>query len=193
MKRIASLALIALLLPACRQDMHDQPKYDPLEKSDFFANGMAARPNVKGTIARGELDRGDLLERGRVDGELATENPLELTRELLARGQQRYNIFCTPCHDRLGNGNGVIVQRGLKRPTSFHDPRLVNSPPGYYFDVITNGYGIMYDYSDKIEPDDRWAITAYIRALQVARSATIEDVPPEERSALERLRESQNP
>jgi hypothetical protein len=179
-----------LLLAGCRQDMFDQPKYKPQSASDFFADGRAGRPAIPGTIARGHLNEDAHLHTGKVDGKLVTTFPFPVTREILRRGQERYNIFCTPCHDAVGNGNGVIVLRGLKRPPSFHEARLLNSPPGHYFDVMTNGLGAMQDYSAQISAEDRWAIIAYIRALQLSQRATTTDVPPE---VLQKLKERQPP
>ena len=172
-------------LGACRQDMHDQPKLDPFEASDFFADGRAVRPQVEGTVARGELELDTHLTTGRGDGELATTFPFEVTPAVMERGRQRYAIFCTPCHGDTGAGNGMVVRRGLRAPESFHTERLRESPPGYFYDVITNGFGIMYDYSDRIEPRDRWAITAYVRALQLSQTADLADATEEGRAALE--------
>ena len=183
--RSLSLALGLALLSACRQDMHDQPRYEPLEASAFFADGRSARPQVEGTIAHGELRIDDHLYRGKVDGEFATTFPFEITREVMERGRERFNIFCSPCHGRLGNGEGMVVERGLKQPPSYHIERLREAPPGYFFDVITHGFGAMYDLSDKISVRDRWAIVAYIRALQLSQNATLDDVPTGMRGMLE--------
>jgi mono/diheme cytochrome c family protein len=178
--------LAALLLAACRQDMHDQPKKEPFEASAFFADGRAGRPQVAGTIARGELREDVLLETGRTaDGELSAVFPFEITADVLARGRERYDINCSPCHDRTGGGNGMVVQRGLRAPSSFHTERLRAVPPGYVFDAITNGFGVMFDYADRIAPEDRWAIAAYVRALQLSQNAKLADATPEGRAALE--------
>ena len=179
------LALAALLAAACRQDMHDQPRFEPLEASSFFADGRSSRPQVRGTIARGELRLDEHLYRGTVDGELATTFPFEMTRDMLDRGRERYDIYCSVCHDRTGSGEGLVVKRGLKQPPSFHIERLREAPPGYYFDVITRGFGAMYDLSDRIPAEDRWAIVGYVRALQLSQNATIMDVAPGWRDALE--------
>ena len=181
----AALILSAVLLGACRQDMHDQPKYEPYEASDFFADGRSVRPQVTGTVARGELRLDPHLYEGRVDGELAETFPFEVTAEVMERGRERYAIFCAPCHGPSGYGDGMIVQRGLRAPASFHIDRLRESPPGYFFDVMTNGFGIMYDYSNRVEPRDRWAITAFIRALQLSQNAELADAAPEARRVLE--------
>lgn len=174
-----------LLVVGCRQDMHDQPRYEPFEASTVFEDGRSARPLVEGTVARGQLRTDTHFHAGRVDGELAEVLPMPLTRALLERGRERYNIFCAPCHDRTGGGNGMIVRRGMRQPPSFHIERLRQLPVGYYFDVITNGFGVMMDYASRIPPPDRWAITAYIRALQLSQHATLADVPDQVRQRLE--------
>jgi hypothetical protein len=181
---VVAIWLVALLAPGCRQDMHDQPRYGPLEASSFFADGRASRPLVPGTVARGDLSNDGPFYTGKSNGMLVNAFPFPITREVLLRGQEQYNIFCSPCHDRVGNGQGMIVQRGFRRPSSFHIDRLREVPVGYFFEVITNGFGAMYDYADRIPPRDRWAIIAYIRALQLSRHATLEDVPLAERQQL---------
>lgn len=168
----------------CRQDMHDQPKFKPLRANSFFADGRSARPLVAGTVARGTLQEDDHLFTGRMNNEFVTTFPFPVTKEGLLRGQERFNIFCSPCHGQLGNGEGAIVQRGMKKPPSFHIDRLRESPPGYFFNVITNGFGAMFDYSDRIPARDRWAIIAYIRALQLSQNAKLDDVPQEKRQEL---------
>jgi mono/diheme cytochrome c family protein len=178
----------SLGLGACRQDMHDQPKLETFEGSTFFPDGRASRPLVPGTVARGRLFEDEHLYRGTVDGVPAETIPFELTEEVLDRGRERYSIFCAPCHGAAGTGDGMIVQRGMTRPTSFHLERLREAPPGYFFDVITRGFGAMYDYSDRIEPEDRWAVIGYVRALQLSQNATLADVPPEQREQLEAAR-----
>ena len=174
-----------LALAACRQDMHDAPRYEPLEASTFFANGAASRLPVANTVARGQLNQDRHLFEGVVDGAPAEAFPMAVTAEVMARGQERFNVFCSPCHGRTGQGNGMIVQRGFRQPPSFHDQRLVDAPVGYYFDVMTNGFGAMQDYRSQVPVADRWAIAAYIRALQASRRGTIDDVPAEQRGALE--------
>jgi hypothetical protein len=170
---------------ACRQDMHDQPKYIPLRPSELFADGRSARPIPPGTVARGHLDDDTAFYAGKKpDGTFIEAFPLPVTKRLLLRGQQRYNIFCSPCHDRTGSGLGMIVRRGFRRPPSYHIDRLRQVPNGYLFDVITNGFGAMPDFSAEIQPLDRWAIVAYQRGLQLAQSATIDDVPAEVRAQL---------
>jgi mono/diheme cytochrome c family protein len=181
---VAALAVVALTGPGCRQDMHDQPRYEPLEASDFFGDGLSARPLVPGTVFRGGLREGEHLHAGRVDGELAETLPVPLTRELLERGQERFNIYCTPCHGRLGNGEGMVVQRGFPAPRSFHEDRLRQERVGYFFDVMTNGFGRMQDYSAQVPVQDRWAIAAYVRALQLSQGAPLETLSAEDRRKL---------
>jgi len=174
------LALAAVVwLGACRQDMFDQPRTRPLRRSEFFGDGRSARPPVAGSVARGQLHDDPHLYTGRVNGALATTFPFPVSREVLERGRERYNIFCAPCHDRVGNGNGMVVRRGFRAPPSFHIDRLRAAPAGHYFDVITNGFGAMPDYAAQIPAHDRWAIIAYIRALQLSQRAAPADVPPD--------------
>ncbi len=179
------VALGALGALGCRQDMHDQPRLEPLQESAFFADGRASRPLVEGTVPRGYLREDTPLYTGKMDGKPIATNPLPLTPELLARGQERFNIFCTPCHDRVGGGNGIVVQRGFRRPESYHTERLRAAPDGYFFDVMTNGFGTMLDYRERITPPDRWAIVAYVRALQLSQNALLSELPPEIQSELQ--------
>jgi hypothetical protein len=167
-----------------RKAMYDQPKYRPLQKSEFFADARASRPLVAGTVARDHLNEDAHLYTGKVGDQLVDTFPFPVTREVLVRGQERFNVFCAPCHDRAGTGNGMVVQRGFKKPVSFHDPRLRTSPPGYFFNNITMGFGQMPSYAAQIPVRDRWAITAYIRALQLSQNATVDDVPEDQRAAL---------
>jgi hypothetical protein len=171
--------------------MEEQPRYEPLEASRFFPDGMASRPLVEGTVARGHLRADDHFYRGRVNGELAREFPFEVTREVLLRGQERFNIFCSHCHDRAGTGRGMVVQAGFPRPPDFHEgehaERLRRAPPGHLFDVITNGLGRMPDHAEQIPPRDRWAIAAYVRALQFSQYAHVDELPEEDREILERI------
>jgi mono/diheme cytochrome c family protein len=167
-----------LTLAGCRQDMHDQPRFKPLARSDFYTDLRSARPPVDGTVARGHLNEDTYLYTGKLGNDPGDYMPFPVTAEILARGEQRYNIYCAPCHSRVGDGNGVIPSRGFPRkPPSFHDQRLRKAPFGYFFDVITNGFGAMPDYAAQIQPSDRWAIVAYIRALQLSQAATSADVP----------------
>jgi cytochrome c553 len=164
--------------------MHDQPKYIPLRSSDFFGDGRSARVPVDGTVARGHLNDDAHFYSGKVDGKLVETLPFPATRVVLERGQERYNIYCAPCHSRVGDGNGVIVQRGYRRPESFHAERLRKMPVGHYFDAMTRGFGAMPDFASQISPKDRWTIAAYIRALQLSQHATLEDVPESERGSM---------
>lgn len=179
--------LVLLLLCAttgCRQDMHDQPKYESLEASTFFPDGRASRPIVPGTVARGQLREDTHLYEGKVSGKPAETFPFPIDLKTLERGQQRYNIYCSPCHDRVGSGNGMVVRRGFRAPPSYHIERLRQVPPGYLYDVITNGFGAMQDYASQIPVRDRWAIVAYVRALQLSQHARLNDVPEAERQNL---------
>jgi hypothetical protein len=184
--RLSTVAscLLPMFLAACQQQMADQPRYDPLQKSDFFADQRSARPAVEGTVARGGLDADEHFYTGKIGGKPAAELPFALTREILARGRQRFDIFCSPCHDRLGNGQGMIVRRGYRAPPSYHIDRLREAPVGHFFEVATRGFGAMPDYAEQIPPEDRWAIAGYIRALQLSRRAPIAALTDEERRKL---------
>jgi mono/diheme cytochrome c family protein len=161
----------------CRQDMHNQPKYRPLRSSTFYANTSSARPLVEGTIARGTLQSDAAFFTGKNGALFVHELPFPVTHDVLDRGQERFNIYCTPCHDATGSGNGLVVQRGYPQPPSFHIDRLRQVEPGYFFDVMTNGFGRMPDYRAQISPRDRWNIVAYVRALQLSQHAASADVP----------------
>jgi mono/diheme cytochrome c family protein len=184
--RAAVIVVVSATLAACRQDMHDAPRYEPLEASAFFADGRSARPLVEHTVARGTLREDELLYTGRIGGELADEFPMPVTAAMMARGRERFNVFCSPCHGRTGMGNGMVVQRGFRAPPSFHEERLRMAPVGHFFDVMTNGFGAMQDYASQLPVADRWAIAAYIRALQLSQRATLADVPPDRRADLDR-------
>jgi mono/diheme cytochrome c family protein len=184
MVRALALVAAALGLAACRQDMHDQPKYKPLRPSAFFADGRDSRPVVEGTVARGVLD----LDVGHTTGKAGTQyvaNPLTRTEALYRRGHERYDIYCSPCHDRVGTGNGMIVERGFKQPPTFHQDRLRQTADGYLFEVMTAGFGVMPSYAEQVPIDDRWAIAAWIRVLQRSQYATLADVPAAVRGALD--------
>lgn len=183
--RLFLIAVVALCLAACRQDMQDQPKYKDLRGSSFFDDHRSARPVVEGTVPRGRPYGNTPFLTGKANGQPVAALPMPLTRELLERGRDRYRIFCTPCHGMTGDGRGVVVQRGYRQPPAFHIDRLRAAPVGYFYDVQTNGFGAMMDYAAQIPPADRWAIAAYLRALQLSQSATLADVPAGERSALE--------
>lgn len=184
-RRLAIAAALVLGLTACRQDMQDQPKYKNLRGSAFFDDGRSARPVVEDTVARGLLDADTRFTTGKENGEPIATLPVPLDRALLERGRQRYGIYCTPCHGLTGNGVGIVVQRGYRQPPSFHIDRLREAPVGYFFDVQTKGFGSMLDYAAQIPPGDRWAIAAYLRALQLSQRTTIADVPAADRAALE--------
>jgi hypothetical protein len=181
----AILVLGALVGAGCRQDMHDQPRYKPLASTEAFPDGRASRSPVAGTVARGDLREDSLLHTGRKDGKLAREFPMPVTMDLMRRGQDRYDIFCSPCHDRLGSGRGMVVRRGLSQPPSFHIDRLRAVEHGYLFDVITNGFGRMSGYAAAVPANDRWAIVAYVRALQYSQQARQSEVPPEALTSLD--------
>jgi mono/diheme cytochrome c family protein len=181
----AFLAVIALTGVACRQDMHDQPKFIPLRESTFFGDARSARALVAGTVARGQLHDDALLETGKIGNADAAIFPFLVDEQVLTRGRERYDIFCAPCHGRTGTGDGMVVRRGYRRPPSYHDDRLRNVPVGHFIDVMANGFGAMPDYADQIRARDRWAIAAYIRALQLSEHATLADVPAGERGRLQ--------
>jgi mono/diheme cytochrome c family protein len=179
------LCVLGATAAGCRQDMHDQPKYVPLRPSTFFSDARSARPLVEGTVARGQLHDDELMYTGKVKGEDATLFPMAVNATVMARGQQRFNIYCSPCHGRTGLGDGMVVRRGYRRPPSLHQDRLRNAPVGHFFDVMTNGFGAMPDYAAQIKAEDRWAIAAYIRALQLSEHATLTDVPAADRSRIQ--------
>jgi mono/diheme cytochrome c family protein len=158
--------------------MSVEPKYDPLEPSDFFADGMSARPRIPGTVARGEANLTGFLATGKINGQIGDGFPFPVTNAVMDRGQERFNIYCSECHGRLGDGNGMIPSRGYRRPPSYHTDILRAAPTGHFFDVMTNGFGAMPPYAAQIPVEDRWAIIAYIRALQLSQHATVNDLPP---------------
>jgi mono/diheme cytochrome c family protein len=181
------VAAVVLLAAGCRQEMYDQPKYKGLRQSDFFADHRQARPVPDGTVARGFLRADSRLYTGQVGAALATEFPMPVDPALLARGRERYDIYCAPCHDRTGAGQGMVVKRGYRAPPSFHIERLRDAPVGHLFDVITNGFGAMPDYAAQVEARDRWAIIAYVRALQLSQNVPVSQLPREELGRLESL------
>jgi mono/diheme cytochrome c family protein len=225
--RCVFVVAVSTLFGACRQDMHDQPKYRPLRPIDQFgsiSDGRSARPLVEGTVARDQLKDDVEFYTGKVKqgaqsasatsaqtpaaaaaqpgqppGQppaqtyqgFVTEFPMPITAADLDRGQERFNIYCSVCHGRLGDGSGMIVKRGFRKPPSFHDDRLRGAPIGYFFDVETNGFGAMPDYASQIPPEDRWRIIAYIRALQLSQRATIADIPPDDRNKLNTAEQQQ--
>ena len=180
-------AAVALLgaTSACRQDMHDTPRYEPLEASAFFADGRSARPVGVGTIPRGGLREDEHYFTGKRGGQFVDTFPAAVDKRALERGRERYDIYCSPCHDRSGAGRGMVVRRGFRQPSSLHEPRLRESAPGYFFDVITNGFGVMPAYAAQIPVAYRWAIVAYVRALQLSQNVKVADLPPGDRTKLE--------
>lgn len=182
---VSAGCLVAItFLVGCRLDMHIQPKYLPYEPTSFFADGRSERQPVPGTVARGHLRLDELFYTGRENGVVSNRFPFPITHADLDRGRERYNIYCTPCHDYTGSGRGMIVQRGFPQPPSYHIQRLREAPVGHFFEVMTNGFGAMYSYAARVDPADRWRIAAYIRVLQLSESATVQDVPQEERQKL---------
>jgi mono/diheme cytochrome c family protein len=183
----AAVLVVALAgVSACRQDMHDAPRYKPLQESDIYGDKRSARPIIEGTVARGFLKADDVFYTGMQSGTPVEKIPMPLTDAVVARGRERFNIYCSPCHGIAGDGDGMIVKRGYKRPTSYHDPRLRNERAGYFFDVMTRGFGQMPDYAAQVAPRDRWAIVAYIRALQLSQHASVGDLTPEDKGRLDR-------
>jgi mono/diheme cytochrome c family protein len=178
------LALALALAAGCRQKMANQPKYDPLEPSDFFPDGMSARQRVPGTVARGELELSGFIATGKINGQDGDGFPFPVDATVLNRGQERFNIYCSECHGRLGDGNGMIPARGYRRPPSFHTDALRAAKTGHFFDVMTNGFGAMPPYAAQVPIKDRWAIIAYLRALQLAEHANVSDLPPGVRAKL---------
>jgi mono/diheme cytochrome c family protein len=209
---LPALFCLSLLAGCDRLDMYDQPRYEPLEGSELFEDGLASRPPVEGTVARGRLEDDPAFFHGRVDGRSVAEIPerayrerhadeparfprpfeetpaAELRRALLERGRERFDIHCSVCHGRTGDGRGMVVRRGFRQPPSYHIDRLREAPAGHLFEVITHGFGAMARYAPRIEPADRWAIVAYVRALQLSQHAELGDVPSAERERLETAR-----
>jgi mono/diheme cytochrome c family protein len=181
---VFAVVLLAVAAAGCRQDMHDAPRYEAYEASTFFADGRASRQAPAGTVARGWLREDEALNTGRVNGEPVTEFPFPVSATDMARGRDRYNIYCTPCHGLLGDGQGMVVQRGLRRAASYHQDRLRDEKVGYFYDVISNGFGAMQGYAEQIPVRDRWLIVAYVRALQLSQHATMAEVPADRQGAL---------
>lgn len=176
-RNVFVVVLLALGAGACRQDMHDTPRYESYEASAFYADGRASRVAPTGTVARGWLREDEALYTGRANGELVAEFPFAISQADLRRGRDRYGIYCTPCHGVLGDGQGMVVQRGLRRAASYHQDRLRDEKVGYFYDVVTNGFGAMQGYAEQIPVRDRWLIVAYVRALQLSQHATMAEVP----------------
>lgn len=182
---LGMVVLLALSLGACRRDMGHQAYHRPLDASSVFADGRAARPLPDHTIARGQLREDELFFTGHVDGKPVDLFPEPVTPAMIEHGRQRFDIYCAVCHGRTGEGNGMIVRRGFPTPPSFHIDRLRSAPAGHFVEVISNGFGLMYSYASRVEPADRWAIAAYIRALQLSQHAGLADVPTDDRAKLE--------
>jgi mono/diheme cytochrome c family protein len=175
---VAALSLLSLFT-ACgiRLDMHEQPKFKPLRANSFYADGRSSRPPIEGTVARGQLGNDELFYTGKINGQEADQFPYPVTQPMLERGRERFNIYCAPCHSRIGNGKGMIVARGFKMPPDYTEDRLMKAPVGHFVNVMTNGFGSMSEYKSQISISDRWAVAAYIRALQIARKGSASDVP----------------
>lgn len=183
---LAAAFAFAAVLVACNQKMGEQPAYRPYQTSDFFADSTSARPVPADTVARGHLQDDALLFTGKdANGQDSTQFPYPMTREILERGRDRFSIYCVPCHGPAGDGDGVVVQRGFNPPPSYHTDRLRQAPVGHFFDVVSNGFGAMPSYASQIPVADRWAIIAYIRALQLSQYAPLADVPPDGQAVLE--------
>jgi len=178
-----AIAIAATLINGCT-DMYNQPKFKPLDRSTFYSDHLSSRPLVEGTVARGSLRDDGLLYTGKLNGQFANLFPFPVTAEVMQRGQQKFKTFCTPCHGALGDGQGMIVQRGFPKPNSFHSDSLGAKPVGYYFDVMTNGFGRMYSYAASVAVHDRWAVAAYIRALQKSQRVTIDELSAAERKKI---------
>ena len=184
---LRAILLIAFgcVLSACRQDMHDAPRYEVYEASTTFADGRSSRSAPSGTVARGWLRDDEALDTGKVNGQTVDTVPFAITHADLKRGQERFDIYCSPCHGRLGDGNGMVVQRGLRQAASYHQDRLRQERIGYFFDVITNGFGAMQGYAEQVPVRDRWLIASYVRVLQFSQNASVNDVPADRRVELD--------
>ena len=182
---VMAMCGLVLSTAACRQDMHDAPRYEVFEASTSFADGRASRSAPAGTVSRGWLRDDEALYTGKVDNQPVAAIPFAVTHADVQRGQERFTIYCTPCHGQLGDGNGMVVQRGLRQAANFHQDRLRQERIGYFFDVITNGFGAMQGYAEQVPVRDRWLIAAYVRALQYSQNASVNDVPPERRGQLD--------
>lgn len=192
-RRRSGLRILAVLVLSgigCRSEMYDQPRYDTFEPSAFFSDGLSARPLVAGTVPRGWARTDEHLYHGREDGELSTTFPFVIDEAILERGRDQYTVFCAPCHGGLGDGQGMIVQRGMPKPPSLHEPRLREVPVGHLYDVINRGFGAMYSYSHRIKPHDRWAVVAYIKALQLSQNAPIDSLDESDRQQVELSQEA---
>ncbi len=182
--KLALAAAIVLIAGGCRQDMHNQPKYVTYRSSEFFRDGLSERQPVVGTVARGDLHADSYFYTGKNGTKEGDQFPFPITMQVMERGRERYDIYCSPCHSRVGDGNGMIVKRGYRQAANFHLARYLDQPVGHYYSVITHGWGAMPDYAAQIEPADRWAIAAYIRALQYAQNGTMAEVPADQRGQM---------
>ncbi len=182
-------AALAFFMSSCGANMYEQPKFEVNEQNQFFSNQSSNLQLLEGTVSRkfGLLDPSFLS--GQDENGALTEVPFPVTKELLLRGQQRFNIYCAPCHNYMATGDGIIVQKGMPQPTSFHNPRLLDAPVGYFFGVMTNGFGRMYSFASRIPPEDRWAISAYIKTLQFSQNTSLDAIPAEFRDTLKGARE----
>ncbi len=182
--KLALVGLLAFATLGCRQDMHNQPRYKALAESSFWGDQRSERPMVADTVARGYLELDEARYTGKVNGQDVDYFPWKVTKDDIRLGQYRFNIYCSPCHSRLGDGNGMIVQRGYRKAGNYHTPKLMKAPVGHFFDVVTNGFGAMPSYASRVSVDDRWRIIAYIRALQLSEAATLNDVPSDVQAEL---------
>jgi mono/diheme cytochrome c family protein len=183
-RNLRAVVLAATVVAGCRQDMHDGPRIEAYEANAFFADGRGSRTPPTGTVARGWLRQDEVLYTGRSNGELVNEFPFQVTTEDMARGRERFDIYCSPCHGVLGDGQGMVVQRGLRRAASYHQDRLRDERIGYFYDVVTNGFGAMQGYAEQVPVRDRWLIVAYVRALQLSQHATMAEVPSDQQGPL---------
>ncbi len=182
---VAGLAVLALgAVSGCHQDLYEQKKYVPLSPSEFYRDGQSARPRIEGTVVHRDHSDDGVLATGKVNGQPVTKFPFAVTEAMIRRGQERFTIYCSPCHGRTGDGRGMVVQRGFPQPPSYYSDSLRARPVGHFVDVITNGFGRMYPYGDRVEPRDRWAIAAYIRVLQSSRSVNVTELTNSERQQL---------
>lgn len=188
-----TLAITMLVAAGCRRDMYDQPKYEAYDPSTFFKDGSSSRQQVEGTVARDDLEADSLYYTGKVDGKDSDQMPFEVNREVLELGRERYLIYCSPCHGRTGDGRGMVVRRGFSPPPTFHSEYLRKKPVGHIFGVITHGYGAMYSYAARVPVRHRWAITAYIRAMQYSREASAADLTEDERGKLAHPQDVEKP
>lgn len=184
LRLLTGLALAAALA-GCRQDMHDTPRYEVFEANPNMPDGRASRELPLGTVARGQLRDDEHFYTGKVNGDFAPEFPFAVAASDMQRGQERFTVYCTPCHGQLGDGKGMVVQRGMRQAATYHQDRLRTAAPGYFYDVITNGFGAMQGYAEQVPPRDRWLIAAYVRALQLSQNATVNDVPAADRGRLD--------